>query len=403
MQMFEYTARDQSSGSKVSALVQAESESAASKLILGQGLVPIEIKAKRAEKRFSSIRSRVTSRDRVLFSRQLATLVNAGMPITQSLRAVNEQTDNTKLKGIVDKVISSVEGGNAFGKALEQHPKEFDNVYTSLVGAGEASGTLGESLERIATQQEKDATMKSKIKGAMYYPGIVLVVICLVIVFMLTTVLPQVEALYADLNQKLPLLTSILLFISKLITNYWYVFILILVASAWALRLYAKSPGGMSVIHRLIPSVPVFGKLFKKVYMARFSRTSQTLIKAGVPMLDMLAITGKSVNNIHIEKAIARAADKVKGGEALSSSIKVEPLFLPLVPQMIKIGEESGALDTMLEKAASFYEEEVDNQINTISSTIEPVLMVFLGAVALLMVAAILLPIYSLVGQNVGG
>ncbi|HEX9594708.1 MAG TPA: type II secretion system F family protein [Candidatus Saccharimonadales bacterium] len=402
MLTFEYTARDTKSGQIIKAEVKAQSEQSAAKLLAEQGLAPTEISLK-GEKGglLKSFNDRISAKDRVLFARQLSTLINAGLPLTQSLRTVQEQIENRAFSLIISEVISEVEGGSAFAKALGKHPKVFNTVFTSLVAAGEASGTLDQALERIATQQEKDAEVLSKVRGALVYPVIVLVVILGVIIFMLTTVLPQVELLYNDLNQSLPFITAAMLAVSRFITNLWWLVLLILGAGAYFIRRYIDTEGGRYVFDKFKTSVPLFGSLFKKLYMARFSRTGATLMSTGVPMLEMMRITADAVNNVHVRDATLKAAEKVKGGKALSESIANNDNFLSLVPQMIRIGEQSGAIDKMMDKTATFYENELDNEIKTISTTIEPVLMVVLALVAGTMVGAILIPVYGLVGQNI--
>jgi type IV pilus assembly protein PilC len=302
---------------------------------------------------------------------------------------------------IINEIIADIEAGNSLAKSIGKHPKEFNPVYVNLIAAGETSGTLDEALERIAIQQEKDAEIASKIKGAMLYPLIVLVVIVGVIVFMLTTVLPQVEQLYADLKQDLPFITAAMLAVSRFIIEFWYVGILLLVGLIFYLKRYVETPAGRSIFDRIKMKMPVFGKLFMKMYMARFARTGQTLMSSGVPMLEMMRITGNAVNNVHVKASLDAAADKVKGGKALSETLKGDENFLPLVPQMLNIGEQSGAMDDMMGKVADFYEKELDDEIKAISTTIEPILMVVLAVVAGTMVGAILIPVYGLVGQSI--
>ena len=402
MLTYQYTAREAKTGSKVTSEIQAASESAAAKLISEQGFVPIDIHLKKDGFSLLGNRSnKIKSKDRVLFARQLSTLINAGLPLLQSLRSVQEQTTSKGLKVVIAEVIADVEGGSALSKALERHPTVFNTVFTSLVAAGETSGTLDKALERIATQQEKDAEVIAKVRGALIYPAIVLFVISLVVVFMLVTVLPQVEQLYDDLNRTLPLLTKVLLAISNIFTKYWYLLLIIIIASIYFGVQYFKTEGGQRVGDMLKMRFPIFGRLFMKLYMARFSRTASTLTSSGVPMLEMLKITGNSVNNVYVEESTFKAAEKVKSGTALSVALKGDEYFLELVPQMIKIGEDSGSLDQMFEKTASYYERELDNEIKSISTTIEPALMVVLGLVAGVLVGAILLPVYSLVGETI--
>ena len=283
--------------------------------------------------------------------------------------------------------------------SFAKHPEAFNKVYVALVAAGETSGTMDESLKRLAAQQEKDAAMMSKIRGAMMYPSIVLAVIILVVGFMLFTVVPQVEGLYRDLNKGLPFITLIMINVANFFIHFWWLALLIMIIGGYFLVQYLKTEQGIRTKDTFKLNVPLFKGMFRKMYMARFSRTGQVLLSTGVPMLDMLRISSDAVNNVIISEGIIRAADKVKGGKALSASLSNEEYFLTMVPQMIKIGEQSGKIDEMMGKTAQVYEDELDEEIRALSTAIEPVLMVFLALVAGTMVAAILFPIYSLVGN----
>lgn len=400
MKRFNYEAKDQSTGKMVKASVQADSEHAAAKLLLAQGFTPHDIKEDNgSENILAKITNRITIKDKVVFTRQLSTLIGAGLPLTQSLRTVHDQTQNKQLQAVLDEIIASVEGGKSLSESFGKHPKVFDNVFLALVTAGEASGTLDDALRRIAAQQEKDAAMMSKIKGAMTYPAIVLFVIFGVVIFMLVAVVPQVKNLYIDLNQELPLVTQIMVGLADIIVKFGFFIAIGIGIGIYFLRQYAQTESGIKVIDTLKLNVPVFGGMFRKLYMARFTRTGQTLLNTGVPMLDMLKITSQAVNNTILAASINRAADKVKGGKALSDALKNEDNILPFVPQMISIGEQSGKIDDMLGKAAQVYEDELDEEIKSISTAIEPILMVVLAGVAGTLVAAILLPIYGLVNN----
>lgn len=398
---FTYQARNPATGQKIKAQVQADSERAAAKLITQKGLAPISIKLDNSATKGGKFFHRVKAKDRVLFSRQLATLINAGLPLVQSLRSVSEQTTSKPFQVIINQVISDIEAGLAFSASLAKHPDVFNKVYVSLVAASEASGTLDKGLERLADQQEKDAEILSKVRGAMIYPLIVLLVMAGVVGFMIVKVLPQVQDIYNGLpGAELPFITRFLLAISHLITHYWWVALILLVLFGFFGGRWARTLGGKQIIDKLKMRAWPIGKLFMKMYMARFARTGTTLVSSGVPLLQMLDITGDAVNNVHIKKSIDGAVEKVKGGKALSETLTNDPNFLPLVPNMLRIGEQSGAIETMLEKVADYYEKEVDNEIKAISTIIEPVLMVVMGVVALIIVAAILLPIYGLVNQT---
>ena len=399
MLTFKYEARNAKTGQKVKAQVQADSEQAAVKLITEQGLTPLSIQVEKAggARRFR----RIKTKDKVLFSRQLSTLINAGLPLVQSLRSVAEQTTNKPLKVVINSVISDVEAGISFAAALEKHPDVFNRVYVSLVAAGEASGTLDKGLERLADQQEKDADIVAKVRGAMIYPLIVLMVMVAVMGFMIVKVLPQVQSIYAGLKgASLPLVTRILLSLSHFIIHFWWLVIIMLIIIAILGSRWARTLGGRSIIDKMKMKAWPIGPLFMKMYMARFARTGTTLVASGVPLIQVLEITSDAVDNVHISHSLNRAIEKVKGGKALSEAIEKDPNFLELVPNMLRIGEQSGALETMLGKVAEYYEKEVDNEIKNISTIIEPVMMVIMGIMALTIVAAILLPIYGLVNQS---
>jgi type IV pilus assembly protein PilC len=403
---YQYTARNPATGEQVKATVEADSEGAAAKLISGQGLVPVDIKVSGGTNNiFAKFTNRVPAKDRVLFSRQLSTLINAGLPLLQALRSVNQQTVNKPLKVVVSQVISNVEGGTTLSAAMAKHPQVFNQIYVSLIAAGETSGTLDAALERLAIQQEKDADLNSKIRGAMTYPIIVLVVMLGVIGFMVVKVLPQVKVLYDGLpGANLPLITRILLGISDFIIHDWWIVVIVLGFIAFITSRWARTGPGKLVIDKAKMRAWPIGHLFMKVYMARFARTGSTLVASGVPLLQVLDITSNAVNNVHIEASIKRAVEKVKGGKSLADAIENDPSFLTLVPNMLRIGEQSGAIEQMMGKVADYYEKEVDTEVANISSIIEPVMMVLLGIVAFTIVAAVLLPIYGLAGNsNLGG
>jgi len=400
MKKYDYEARDSASNKIVKSVVQADSENAAAKLLTAQGFVPLKIELQDDKTNFfARFSGRITTKDKVVFTRQLATLIGAGLPLAQSLRTVQEQTTNKRMQEIVQEIISDVEGGKSLSDSFAKHPEAFNKVYVALISAGETSGTMDDSLKRLAAQQEKEAAMMSKIRGAMMYPSIVLVVIILVIGFMLFTVVPQVEGLYRDLNKGLPFVTLMMIKMANFFSSLWWLVILAMIIGGYFLAQYLKTEQGIRTKDIFKLNVPLFKGMFRKMYMARFARTGQVLLSTGVPMLDMLRITSDAVNNVIISESILRASDKVKGGKALSVSLSNEDYFLAMVPQMIKIGEQSGKIDEMMGKTAQVYEDELDEEIRALSTAIEPVLMVFLAIVAGTMVAAILLPIYSLVGN----
>lgn len=398
MRKFNYEAKDTTTNKVVKAVVQAESEGAAAKLLIAQGFTPLNIKEvnEGGGNPFAKLSNRITTKDKVVFTRQLATLLGAGIPLAQSLRTVAEQTNNKSFQAVIEEIIGSVEGGKSLSEAFGAHDEIFNHIFMALISAGEASGTLDDSLRRIADQQEKDAAVMSKIRGALTYPIIVLVVIIGVVIFMLLTVVPQVENIYKSMGKTLPILTQIMVGFANFLINFWWLVLVILVVGGYFLAQYLKTDAGIQMKDRFKLNVPVFSGMFRKLYMARLMRTGQTLLQTGVSMLDTLSISGKAVNNTVIKASVDRAAEKVKGGKALSTALQPEDYILPMVPQMIKIGEQSGKIDDMMGKTAQIYEDELDEEIQAISAAIEPILMVVLAVVAGGIVGAVLFPIYSL-------
>lgn len=400
MLTFKYEAKDRASGKHIKSTVQADSEAAAYKLVLNQGYTPQKIiEQGKAGGALGALKNRVTPKDKVVFSRQLATLIGAGLPLAQGLSTVVEQTDNPRMKVVGQEILTSVEGGKSLGESFAKHPDVFSPVYIALVEAGETSGTLDQALTRIANQQEKDAEMMGKIKGAMVYPAIVMFVIVGVMVFMLFTIVPQVEKLYHDLHQTLPFISQVMVGSANFLAHFWWTLPIVFAGMVYFGRQYLKTSEGIKTADNLKLNMPLISPLFRKLYMARLMRTGQSLLSTGVPMLDALEICARSVNNVHVARSVLHAADKVKSGKALGESLQNEDYILPLVPQMIGIGEKSGKVDEMMGKTANVYETELDASIRAISTIIEPLLMVVLAVFAGGMVAAILLPIYQLVGN----
>jgi type IV pilus assembly protein PilC len=399
---FVYTARDLATDQIVKAEVKAESPEAAAKLLLERKLFPIEVTPKSQSNilaRFG-IQGRVSAKDRVLFTRQLSTLINAGLPLARALRSVQDQISHQHFQEIIEAVVASVEGGSSLSQAFAQHPKVFNEIYVSLVAAGETSGTLDKTLLRLADQQEKDAAILSKIRSALVYPAIVLVIILGVVILMVVAVVPQVSALYADLHQTLPFITQALIWLSHYLVNFWWLNLIILAVLLYLLRKLVATEKYRRWSDHFRLTVPIFGKLFKKVYMARFARTMAALLASGVPMLQCMETTRRALANRVLQDDMDKAIIGVRGGKALSASLEPSHYFIPLVPQMISIGEESGTIDEMMGRVAKYYEAEVDEEVANLSTTIEPVMMVVLGGIVALVLAAVLGPIYSLIGSG---
>ena len=364
----------------------------AGKLIVDQGFVPDSLK-EQSDKKIGHI----STKDRITFSRQFATLIGAGLPLVASLRTVADQTENKAFKSVIEEILASVEGGSTLTDAFAKYPDIFNNTYISLVRAGETGGTLDESLRQLSDQQEKDASMVSSIRGAMVYPAIILVVIIAVLAFMMISVVPEVEKLYEDMDEELPGLTLFLVAVTDFFGAYWWAIALVVAALGWAFWYFRKTETGRKVIDRFKLRAPIFGGMFRKLYNARFARTMQMLIAAGVTMLDAMAISGEATANTVMEAEIEEAAGKVRNGVALSKALEGHEFILPLVPQMAAIGEQSGKTDEMLGRAAQVYTNELDEQINNLSTMIEPILMVVMAGLIGVVIGGTLMPIYQLV------
>ena len=397
MLRFKYRAKDRKTGKTVSGTVQAESEQAAGKILVDQGYVPQKVTAEGGG--LFAKPDKMTTKQRIVFTRQLATLVGAGLPLSNSLHMIADQTEDNATRVVVEEISAQIEAGKTLHDAFAKFPEIFNKVYLSLIAAGEASGTLDVSLRRLAEQQEKDANMMSKIRGAMTYPAIVLLVIVVVVAFMMIEVVPQVEGLYRDLKKPLPGITQVMVNISNFFISEWWVILLVLVFLVWFFVQFRRTDTGKKFLSQFKLNVPIFKDLFLRLYNARFARTAQMLLSAGVPMLDSMKISGEAINNLVLEGEINEASTMVRSGKPLSASLKGREYILPLLPQMAATGEESGRIDEMLGKAAQVYEEELDERLAAISTMIEPILMVVLAVVAGGMVAAILFPIYSIIGE----
>lgn len=399
MKRYTYKAKDKRTGRVIGGTVQAENERAAGRILFEQGYIPQKVREDTKDGFFSKLSNRVSSKQRIIFTRQFATLIGAGLPLSTSLRMVAEQTEDKATKAMIEDVLAQVEGGKTLHEAFAKHPDVFNRVYLSLIEAGEASGTLDKSLQRLAVQQEKDANMISKIRGAMIYPAIVLAVIVVVVIFMMIAVVPQVEGLYRDLGKPLPVLTQVLVAISNFVMNFWWLITVMLGLAVWFFMQFRKTDVGQKWLSMVKLRAPIFSGLFLRLYNARFARIAQMLLSAGVPMLDAINISAEAVNNIVLEDQFKQAATMVRSGKPLSTALKAREYILPLLPQMAATGEQSGKIDEMLGKAAQIYEDELDERIAAISTMIEPILMVVLAVVAGGLVGAVLFPIYSLVSE----
>lgn len=408
MPRFSYTATSRA-GKKVSGTSDATDRESLVETLIKQELHPISIKPTPEKKGISgklkNFGKKVKLKDMVIFSRQMSTMISAGVPLTRALTTMQTQTTNKYFQTIIAGITKDVEGGLALGDAFAKYPKVFSEIYTNMVKAGEAGGILDDILKRLAAQVEQDASMKKKVKGAMTYPIVILSVTVIAFFGITMFVLPKIGKIIKDLggpNAQLPIYTKIMLDISAFMQKKGVFILLALIILVFMLFRYIKTPGGKYKFHALLLKIPVIKDIIIKVAVARFARTFASLMSAGVTVLDALEVTGGAVGNKVIQKELAEAAKEVKNGKQLSEPISKSKNFPPIVSQMLAIGEETGQTDTILIKVADFYEEEVSTVIDSLASIIEPIMIIVLGAGVGLIAASVMGPIASL-SKNIGG
>lgn len=399
---FTYTA-SKKDGKVIKGTVEATSKDAIAKNLSKQGLRPITITQEKKSANLNILPQKVKLRDLAGFTRQLSTMVSAGVPLTRAFATLHDQTDNDEFKRIIGVISKDVEGGTALGDALEKHPKVFSEVYVNMVRAGEAGGILDGILKRLATQLEGDASMRKKIKSAMTYPSVILVITVVAFFGIMIFVMPQLGEILKDLggeDAELPVYTRALLAISDFMQAYALFIIIGVAAGTFGIVKYIRTPKGKHKFHALLLKTPIVNTIITKIAIARFARTFSSLMAAGVSVLDALQVTGAAIGNKVIEDELKNAAAAVKNGQLLSGPLTESKHFPPIVPQMIAIGEETGQIDVILVKVADFYEEEVEATIDGLSSIIEPIMIVVLGAMVGIIAISVMGPIASL-SQNI--
>lgn len=340
----------------------------------------------------------VSTKDLVVFTRQFATMINAGLPLVTCLDILGNQSDNPALKKILLQVKSDVEGGSTFADALRKHPKVFDDLFVNLVAAGEIGGILDTIMNRLAAYIEKNEKIVKKVKGAMTYPLVVLGVAVLLVIGMLWKVIPMFEKMFKDFGGELPGPTQFVIDLSNAFMNHALLIVGSIVGFVVAFILFYKSKPGKEIFDRILIQSPVFGDIIRKSAVAKFTRTMSTMISSGVPILDGLNIVAKAAGNVVVEKAILYTREKISEGKNIAEPMMETKVFPPMVVQMIAVGEATGAMDTMMSKIADFYEDEVDTAVETMTSLLEPIIMIFLAVVAGGLVVSMYLPIFSVAG-----
>ncbi len=409
MPAYAYKARDRS-GKLVEAVMDAASQRDVAANLRERGLIPTEIALPKSGMQadiklpaWLDFGGKTTLRDVTVFSRQFATVINAGLPVVQSLAILQKQAEKASLKDALKKIREEVETGLPLSEAMGKHPKIFNRLYIYLVRAGEASGNLDGILERVASYQEEQAALRGKLKSAMTYPGVVLTIALGVTYFLLTGIVPQFAGILTQLGGELPIITKILMALSGFLTHQWWLLVLIIVGTVVGIGLFYRTDKGKHVIDGLLLKTPVVGNLIQKAAIASFSNTFGLLLKSGVNIIEAIEITKGTAGNVIIEDVLEEAKQSVQRGEQISATLINRPkIFPPLVSSMISIGEETGNVDAMMEKIAGFYEREVNEAIEGLTAALEPLLIVFLGGVVGFIVAGMFLPMFAIMGQLSG-
>jgi len=397
MPVYEYTARNPANGQIMKGQLDVPSKDDVVKHLKQQKMMMVNIREQPKQISFSLKRKSVSTRDIVIFTRQFATMINAGLPLVQSLDILAKQTENPALSEVTRQVVYDVESGHTLADAFSKHPKAFTDLYVNMVAAGEAGGILDTILLRLATFLEKNDALVRKVKGAMVYPGVIFTVAAVAVAVLLIFVIPTFQAMFASVNLELPLPTRIVIGASQLLINYWWVILLVIGLSVFGIRKYYATDDGKKRIDQMLLNAPVLGDLLRKSAVSRFTRTLGTLISSGVSILDGLEITAKTAGNRVIHDAVMASRNSIAGGETIAAPLEKSKVFPPMVISMIAVGEQTGGLDEMLSKIADFYDDEVDVAVSALLSLMEPIMIVVLGVIVGGMVVAMYLPIFDMV------
>ena len=395
MPSFSYVARDTATGREIRAAVDAASEQAAIAALLNRNLLVVSIQEK-VGKKGKTAGGKVSLADLVIFTRQLATMIDAGLAMVQSLQALAEQTTNKVMRDIIKDICARVEAGDSFSEALSKHPKAFDKLYVSMVGAGEKGGLLAEILARLATYLENTARLRKKVKTSMMYPIVVTVVAICITIFLLVKVVPVFGEIFSSFGAKLPGPTLFLVSLSEFVKKWVVLIILGMGASVYGWLYFIKTPTGRYFWDSRRIKLPIFGGIAHKICLARFTRTLASLIRSGVPILEVLQIVSQTVGNVVMEKAIQTSAADIERGESISNALSKHPIFPTMIIRMVTAGEQTGKIDAMLERISDFLDEEIETTLSGLTSLIEPILIVFLGVVVGGMVICMFLPIFKM-------
>jgi len=397
MAQFEYTAKNATSGQILKGTMDVPTRDEVIAFIRKNRMILVSVREAPTQLSFKLPGGGVKTRDVVIFTRQFSTMINAGLPLVQSLSILAQQTENKTLKDITKAVVYDVEAGNTLADALGKHPKAFSGLYVNMVAAGEAGGILDTILMRLATFLEKNDALVRKVKGAMVYPAVIITVAIIAVAVLLVFVIPTFSSMFASVNMELPLPTRIVIGASDVLTRFWWAIVLGAILLVLGFRSYYNTPDGRKNIDGLLLRAPVLGDLLRKSAVSRFTRTLGTLISSGVSILDGLEITAKTAGNRVVHDAVMQSRQSIAGGETIAGPLQASGVFPPMVISMISVGEQTGGLDEMLTKIADFYDAEVDVAVSALLSLMEPVMIVVLGVIVGGMVVAMYLPIFDMV------
>ncbi|MFH0948066.1 MAG: type II secretion system F family protein [Elusimicrobiota bacterium] len=402
MPLFKYKARTQT-GATVHGTIEATDQIVACNKLRGQRVIVLEIAIAQknpldALKKYNPFNPRVTAKDLVLFSRQLSTLVSAGVPIVQGLTILTEQIENPAFQKVVNHIADDIKAGISIADAMKKEPDAFSDLYVAMIKAGEVGGILDVILERLSTYLEAADELKGKVKGALMYPSIVAFIACCVTIFLLVVVIPTFQEIFSSFGAELPLPTKILITLSNFLKHYIIFLILGVIGATVGVLKFYKTEKGKFIVDEYSLKVPMFGEMLRKVAVAKFTRTLGTLVKSGVPILQALDTVAQTAGNKIVERAILMAKESIREGEKIATPLKKSGVFPPMVIQMISVGEETGNLDTMLSKIADFYDQEVDVAVKGLTSMIEPIVICVMGVVIGAIVISMFMPMFSLGG-----
>jgi type IV pilus assembly protein PilC len=395
MASYIYTARDTGSGREIRSSVEAATEQAAIAALLNRNMLVVSIQEK-VGKKGKTTGGSVALADLVMFTRQLATMIDAGLAMVQSLSGLADQTTNKVMRDVIKDVCTRVEGGDSFSEALQKHPKVFNRLYVCMVAAGEKGGLLAEILSRLAVYLENAARLRKKVKSAMMYPTVVTVVAILITCFLLVKVVPVFGEIFSSFGSKLPAPTQYLINMSDFVKHYIILLVLAAGAAIYAWFYFIKTPMGREFWDSRRIRLPIFGSIAHKICLARFTRTLASLVRSGVPILEVLGIVSQTVGNVVMEKAIKTAAVDIERGESISAALGKHPIFPNMIIRMITAGEQTGKIDNMLERISDFLDEEIETTLSGLTALIEPILIVVLGVIIGGMVICMFLPIFKM-------